>query len=267
MKDQEIIDYLDFPSTVEATKRAKAIALQLLAPQPNEYILDAGCGLGDDSRTIASKVGPQGLVQGIDSSETVVNEAQRRSKNLALSLSYVLGNLEALPFPDSSFDGVLANRILHMLKEAKSAFNEMLRVLKPEGRIVLSEPDWGTLIVNSPYPKISKRILNHASAPWPNSMEGSDLYAAMKEAGLSKIFIVPHTGVFTCLDQAWRLLSLENNARYCLENGLVKEEEVLKWVEALLESDAKGQFFASLTGFIAFGVVPHQPKAHSPKGL
>lgn len=250
---KEIIDYLDFSNQVEAMVQARTQALEMLAAGPGEFILDAACGTGEDSRAIARRVGNRGRVVGVDANETVLNEARKRDSG-AGPLHFVRGMLEALPFDDSYFDGLIANRILHLLPQAHTAFGELVRVLKPGGRIVLSEPDWGMLVVDSPYADIGQRVLSAASPPWENGVEGRNLYSLMKGVGLKQVTVIPVTGVFTRLDQAWRLLGLEDNAVFALRNGRVHKEELQQWVDRILDYEAEDKFFASLTGFIARGV-------------
>jgi len=115
--------------------------LDLLQPLESRYVLDVGCGTGDDSREIASLVGANGRVVGIDYSEAMVIEARRRAANSNLPLEFCTGDAMTLDFADASFDCVRCENVLLHLRDGSKALNEMIRVARSGGRIVVSEVD------------------------------------------------------------------------------------------------------------------------------
>lgn len=114
------------------------IARLLMGLSHGDTVLDVACGPGNFARAYAKAVGPEGLVVGLDASETMlakgVNELiESRDRNLAL----IRGDAVAMPFEDDSFDGVCCFAALHLFADPFAALAEMTRVLCPGGRIAL----------------------------------------------------------------------------------------------------------------------------------
>jgi SAM-dependent methyltransferase len=102
-------------------------ALEWLAPQPNEHILDLGCGDGQLTERIAAA---GGLVTGIDASSNMVAAARARGIDASQ------GAAESLPFADASFDAVFSNAVLHWVRGQDEMMDQVRRVLRPGGRFV-----------------------------------------------------------------------------------------------------------------------------------
>lgn len=96
-------------------------------------ILDAGCGSGESAAFLSDKLGFKAI--GIDTSEELL--ALGKMNRPALSIS--LGNAEALDFPDSYFDALLAECVFSRFDDKKTAIKEFRRVLKPSGWLIISD--------------------------------------------------------------------------------------------------------------------------------
>lgn len=114
------------------------IARLLLGITSGDRILDVACGPGNFSRTFAKAVGPDGLVVGIDASQTMLSRGVSELREAAVgNVALVRGDGAALPFRDRSFDGVCCFAALHLFDDPFAALDEMRRVLGPRGRIAL----------------------------------------------------------------------------------------------------------------------------------
>jgi len=114
------------------------IARLLLGLAAGHRVLDVACGPGNFSREFAKAVGPQGLVVGLDASETMLSRAVRDTAKAGLdNIGYVRGDVAALPFADGSFDAVCCFAALHLFADPFDAIGEMTRVLAPGGRIAI----------------------------------------------------------------------------------------------------------------------------------
>jgi ubiquinone/menaquinone biosynthesis C-methylase UbiE len=113
-------------------------ALELLALQPSDRLLEVGFGHGRTIRLAAAQV-PQGFIAGVDVSEDMVRMANRRCLNLAnkSQIQLMVGDSRRLPFADTSFDKVLCVHTIYFWEEPIKDLGEMFRVLRPEGRLVL----------------------------------------------------------------------------------------------------------------------------------
>jgi ubiquinone/menaquinone biosynthesis C-methylase UbiE len=105
---------------------------------PNQEILDIGTGIGYLARGFAKQ---GSIVIGLEPSAELVNEAKNLDKESNVFIKYVIGKAEELPFGDQSFDVVTAGQCWHWF-ERKKATREAERVLKEQGKLLITHFDW-----------------------------------------------------------------------------------------------------------------------------
>ena len=116
---------------------ANPFALALAA---GEDVLDVGCGAGMDTLIAAQMVGPTGSVTGIDMTPEMTAKARRSVTEMGLdTVTIVEGSAERLPFADASFDVVISNGVIDLIPDKDAVFSEIVRVLRPGGRIQLAD--------------------------------------------------------------------------------------------------------------------------------
>lgn len=108
-----------------------------------EHVLDVGCGAGHWGRLLAKCLPESASLQGVDRDPFWIEQATARAKaeGLASRFTYQVSNAEELPFADSSFDLVTCQTVLIHMPDPGTAFNEMVRVARPGGLILASEPN------------------------------------------------------------------------------------------------------------------------------
>jgi ubiquinone/menaquinone biosynthesis C-methylase UbiE len=109
--------------------------LAWLYPEEGERILDVACGIGELSLKIAKR---GSRVYGIDMSEEAIKFARRLSKKAGIDCEFQIGNAENLPYPEGYFDKVVCSSALEHFHDDGRALQEMKRVLKPKGKLVLT---------------------------------------------------------------------------------------------------------------------------------
>lgn len=117
--------------------------IELAGIREGDHVLDMGCRTGRLACLAASRAGETGRVCGTDAAPDMIRIAREQPVRAALRPRFELAVAEVLPFPDASFDVVLASFLLSALpRDLKlAALGEASRVLKPEGRLVVAEID------------------------------------------------------------------------------------------------------------------------------
>jgi len=147
------VDILDFGKKLDYTNDQLAIGLgevnlglgcgnpvTMADLKPGETVLDLGSGAGFDAFLAAKSVGLGGEVIGVDMTPEMITKAKNNAEKLHLSnVEFKLGEIEKLPVPDNSVDVVMSNCVINLSPDKRAVYSEILRVLKPGGRISLSD--------------------------------------------------------------------------------------------------------------------------------
>ena len=251
-----LVAYLDIVDDLPLAQAYKADALKLLAPEPGCRLLEIGCGTGENSRILARHVGSGGRVVGVDVSATMVETARRRSRDSLLPTEFHVADAGSLDFADESFDAACADRVFQHVEAPEQAVREMARVVRSGGRIVVSEPDWGTLVVDHPDQKLVRRVLRALCDQVRQGWIGRRLPTLFKSAGLEVLAAQAYTLTIDNLDLADELFGLTAAAVRAYEAEDLTGEETAQWIASLRAAAAKDRFFSSLTGFMVCGQRP-----------
>ncbi|MDK2821382.1 MAG: hypothetical protein PWP31_1347 [Clostridia bacterium] len=135
--DEKAKDYDDWykrPLGALVDQIEKKPIYDYLKPQPNEHILDVGCGTGNFSLELA-RSGVK--VTGIDISEPMLEKARTKASNEGLDINFKIADAMNLPFSDNTFDKIVSVTALEFVSDLKAALDESYRVLKPGGCMVI----------------------------------------------------------------------------------------------------------------------------------
>jgi ubiquinone/menaquinone biosynthesis C-methylase UbiE len=120
--------------------------VELAGLVPGERVLDVGCGTGTLALLARPRVGASGTVDGIDASPEMVERAARKAQRRGVPVNFRLAAVEALPFPDRSFDVAFSTLMFHHLPRPlrRACVRELARVLRPGGRVLIADfqPPW-----------------------------------------------------------------------------------------------------------------------------
>lgn len=117
----------------------RAETIRLAAIQPGSTVLDVGCGTGSLTLLAKAATGKQGSVYGIDAAPEMIDVARQKAAQQQRDVQFQVGLIEALQFPDTTFDVVLSSLMFHHLPDdlKGAGLAEIYRVLKPDGRLVI----------------------------------------------------------------------------------------------------------------------------------
>jgi len=161
----------------------------LASLKEGEVVLDLGSGDGFDCFLAAAKVGESGKVIGVDMTAEMIEKARgNASKDGYHNVEFRLGEIENLPLADNSVDAVISNCVINLSPDKKRVFEETYRVLKPGGRVMVSDI---ALLKELP-PEIKNSIGAYVGCvAGANTKE--EYLATVKAAGFQEIEVVTET--------------------------------------------------------------------------
>lgn len=122
--------------------------------QPGETVLDLGSGAGLDAIIASWGVGPSGTVIGVDLNPAMCRKAQAHAAQSGTTMECHEGRMEEIPQPDATVDVIISNGVINLSFRKRKVVVEMFRVLKPGGRIsitdIVSAKQLSQSIVNDP---------------------------------------------------------------------------------------------------------------------
>jgi SAM-dependent methyltransferase len=213
-------------------------------------VLDVGCGFGLETLRLAALATP-GKVAGIDKSADFIAEAKARATAADLAIDFKVGDAEALPYADASFDCVRAERLLIYLADPAKAVAEMKRVAKPRGRIALIEPDFGTTTINLPNRPMVRRALAHeADTAVSQSWLPGPLLRMLRGLGLGDIEIATRVVIFP---QGLAAEYFADVGRLAAAAGAITAEELTEWLSGIDDLAAHQALFGTVGYFLFTG--------------
>jgi len=250
------VRYLDTTTALEFLQKLKQQTYQEMGARSGARLLDVGCGTGDDVRTLAQIVGPQGSVVGIDNSEQMVAEARKRTEGLDLPVEFRVGNAAHIDFPDNTFDGCRAERILIHVEDPRAVLAEMVRVTKPGGRIVTLDADWDTIVLDAPNRELTRKVLRLVSNTMRNNLISRQVPGILRQMALQDVVTGAGTFIVKEFPLFDRLIHFRETIDQATEAGLLDRQEIDAWLAELEERDRAGLFFSAMTGFMTRACKP-----------
>jgi arsenite methyltransferase len=161
--------------------------ITLAALQPGQTVLDLGSGGGLDCFLAAKKVGESGYVIGVDMTPEMLEKARASAARMGVTnIEFRQGFLEDLPVDDDSIDVVISNCVINLSPDKAKVFNEVFRVLKPDGKLAVSD-----IVTDGPLPDAIKQNLSMWAGCVAGAVDAKDYIAMMESAGFTEVSITP----------------------------------------------------------------------------
>jgi arsenite methyltransferase len=152
-----------------------------------ETILDLGSGAGIDCFLAANATGENGFVIGVDMTPEMIAKAKSYAKKSGVkNVEFRLGEIEHLPVPDNTVDVIISNCVINLSPEKRKVYEETFRVLKPGGRIAVSD-----MILTAELPEEMQNDLFLFTGCMAGASALSEIESYLVDAGFSSIRISP----------------------------------------------------------------------------
>ena len=234
----------------------KQRTLQLVDLQAGQTILDVGCGIGLDAIQMAAQVGEIGHVFGVDNSQEMIATAKSNAAHLKLPLTFQYGNIYQLEFKENFFDRCRVDHTFQHLSDPRAALRELIRVTKPGGKIITTDPDHDSLIIDTPYAEVNLRFIRFRSDHMQQGGIAHQLYSLCKEFDLIDVHAEPLTHIYTDYEEKKITSPYLAEIWVAQEYGAVTREEAEKWTAYLQKSIEEDRFMCMQTYIITTAVKP-----------
>lgn len=159
------------------------------ALQSGDTVVDLGSGAGGDVLRAATQVGSAGRAIGIDMTPEMIWKARENARRLDMAnAEFRLGEIEHLPVPDASADAVISNCVINLVPEKGAAFREAFRILRPGGRLVVSD-----MVVDGALPESVRADAAAWAACIAGAIDADDYRHLLEAAGFRGVETVAST--------------------------------------------------------------------------
>ncbi len=161
----------------------------LASLREGETVLDLGSGAGFDCFLAANNVGKSGRVIGIDMTPEMLEKARKNAdKSNYANVEFRLGEIENLPVADNSVDVVISNCVINLAPDKRRVFMEAFRVLKPGGRLLISD-----IVLLKELPDFIKNSIEAYIGCLSGAIMRDEYIGAIKAAGFQEVRIIDKT--------------------------------------------------------------------------
>jgi SAM-dependent methyltransferase len=155
-----------------------------------EVVLDLGSGAGLDMFVAARRVGETGRVIGVDMTQDMIDKAERGAEKAGLNnVEFRLGDIEDLPVEDESIDVVISNCVINLAPNKSKVFKESYRVLRPGGRMMISD-----IVLDKSLPKEERDNISTYTGCVGGAILEEEYLQLMRDAGFERVETVSKAG-------------------------------------------------------------------------
>jgi arsenite methyltransferase len=220
-----------------------------LAAAPGERVLDIGCGPGFYVAELLDEVRPGGSIVAVDASPDMLALARHRCEGRD-NVEFRAGNAAALPVDDGDFDAALCVQVMEYVPDVPGALTEINRALRPGGRALIWDVDWGTVWWHSEDSDRMRRVLSAWDEHLVHPSLPRRLGAYLRAAGFVDVAVAGHSfATVDYDDESFAVLMLGMAADFVPGRGDVTGDEAAAWMAEQRELAERGEFFFEGTQF------------------
>jgi arsenite methyltransferase len=224
--------------------------LKALELRQGERVLDIGCGPGLLARDMAVSVGSGGQVCGIDISEDMLTMSRKRCADQTWT-EFKRADATQLPYPDNSFDAAVSTQVYEYVIDIPAALAELYRIVRPAGRAVIVDTDYGSLVIHTEDEGRMGRMLSAWNEHFVHAGLPRTLSRQLRDAGFS----IRQREVIPMFNPEYRENSygkqlLDIMASFAIGRRGISKEETDTWLAEFTELGEEGKFFFSLNRYV-----------------
>ena len=253
-------DTMDFDE--RASRRAEAMYLttdltevrrrtiDAMRLTPGARVLDVGSGPGLFADEMAQMVGPTGCVRGVDISEPMIELARARCDDKPW-VDFQIADAASLPFEDDGFDACVSVQVLEFVADVDAALREFHRVLKPGGRLAVSDADWGATAWRSEDAALCERVMDGWTSGFAHLRLPLTLKSRIEAAG----FVDASAHAIPIFNSAYEPEGFSFHFIRQIQGVVpdrtnLTQEEVDAWAQELRGLNERGAYFFSQTRYL-----------------
>ncbi len=245
---------LDFMQGLQCFRSYKQQSLRSLSLQPGDTVLDVGCGPGDDLARVAELVGQSGRAIGIDQSTTLIAEANRRHSAGHPNACFAVDDAAELrTVAAGSVDACRVDRVLQHVADPSLVLRRMVSVLRPGGRLVCCEPDWGTFTLLAEDVATAQDIAADWTRHFRNPWMGRQLKQRLMRCGLEAVQLTGHLLFTDGYEAADRVFDVAATVERLQAHDPIARERYSAWLERYRSAQGCS---ASVTLFMVSALKP-----------
>ncbi len=203
----------------------------LASLKEGETVLDLGSGAGFDCFLAANKVGKHGRVIGVDMTPEMIEKARENArKGNYKNVEFRLGEIENIPAADNSVDAVISNCVINLAPDKGRVFKEAWRVIKPGGRLMVSD-----LVLEKELPEIVRNSIEAYIGCLTGAIMKDEYLKAIKNAGFRDVRILDET------HYPVELMANDTAAKAIIENFNIPKDAIKEIAESVVSIKVQGR--------------------------
>lgn len=239
-----LIESMETHHRIDSVKYIKNRAIDRLDLKPGDTVIELGCGLGYDSNEIASHVGDNGTVIAVDISKNMISEAQKRSRHS--NIIYCHGDACYLNFADNSFSACYADRLLVSQHDVDKILTEAIRVIKPQGKLCITDLDFGKLSFGPHLESITNSLIKHWQTLVTNPYIGRKLPALFESHDLREIEVIRGNFNINDYETLKKIVQIEVMLDDMIALKKISLQQKLSIISQLKRAEAEEKFLWSI---------------------